>query len=284
MTDKARPIIGRAGRVHLDGVGMDLIEDCSRCVGLCCVALAFAPSADFAIDKPAGSACPNLGPDHACSIHEDLDARGFRGCAAYTCFGAGQHVHLRTFDGRDWRGDPDTARRMFAVFPVVRTLHELAWYVTEALDAGTPPRLDRSLRSALARIEQLAAGSADELLGLDLAESRARVNELLLSASAHLRARPRPGPDLRGADLVGARLRRTDLRRASLRGCLLMGADLQDADLRGADLTGADLRDADLSGADLRGALFLTAAQVRAARGSLATRLPAALARPSRWG
>ncbi|MGB8020527.1 MAG: pentapeptide repeat-containing protein [Candidatus Nanopelagicales bacterium] len=262
---------------------MDLIDDCSRCVGLCCVALAFARSADFAIDKPAGSACPNLGQDHACSIHEDLDTRGFRGCAAYTCFGAGQRVHVLTFAGRGWRGDPDTARQMFAVFPVVRTLHELAWYVTEALDAGMPPSLDRSLRAALAQVERLAGGSPDQLLGLDLAQSRGRVNELLLSASAHLRDRPRPGPDLRGADLVGARMRGADLRRASLRGCLLMGADLREADLRGADLTGADLRDADLSGADLTGALFLTPAQVRAARGSRATKLPAALVRPSRW-
>lgn len=263
---------------------MELIDDCARCVGLCCVALAFARSADFAIDKPAGSPCPNLGPDHGCGIHDDLDTRGFRGCAAYTCFGAGPQVHLRTFAGRGWRGDPDTARQMFAVFPVVRSLHELAWYVAEALGVGAPPRLDHALRQGLAELEQLADGSPVELLGLDLPALRGRLNDLLLAVSSNLRARPRPGPDLRGADLVGARMRGADLRRASLRGCLLMGADLRDADLRRADLTGADLRDADLSGADLTGALFVTGWQIRAARGSWATKLPAALARPEHWG
>jgi hypothetical protein len=33
----------------------DLTADCSRCVGLCCVVPAFAASADFAIDQPAGT-------------------------------------------------------------------------------------------------------------------------------------------------------------------------------------------------------------------------------------
>ncbi|RQX15913.1 oxetanocin A resistance protein, partial [Micromonospora arida] len=37
-----------------------LRADCGRCFGLCCVVPAFAASADFAIDKPAGSPCPNL--------------------------------------------------------------------------------------------------------------------------------------------------------------------------------------------------------------------------------
>lgn len=267
-----------------EAVALDLSDDCSRCVGLCCVALAFARSADFGIDKPAGSPCPNLGRDHTCAIHDTLETRGFRGCSAYTCFGAGPRVHLSTFSGRGWRSDPGIARQMFAVFPVVRSLHELAWYLTQAVRASPPPRLDRALRQGLAELEQLAGTGPDELLGLDLPEVRGRLNELLLAASANLRARPRPGPDLRGADLVGARMRGDDLRRASLRGALLMGADLRDADLRRADLTGADLRDADLSGADLTGALFLTDSQIRVARGSQATRLPAGSARPAHWG
>ena len=39
---------------------VELRADCSRCVGLCCVAPAFARSADFAVDKPAGTPCTNL--------------------------------------------------------------------------------------------------------------------------------------------------------------------------------------------------------------------------------
>ncbi|MGW3479266.1 pentapeptide repeat-containing protein, partial [Streptomyces althioticus] len=55
------------------------------------------------------------------------------------------------------------------------------------------------------------------------------------------------------------------------------------ADLRDADLIGADLRGADLAGADLTGALFLTQAQLNAARGDAATTLPPSLERPAHW-
>lgn len=62
-----------------------------------------------------------------------------------------------------------------------------------------------------------------------------------------------------------------------------MAADLSGADLRLADLVGADLRDANLAGADLTEVLFLTQAQLNAARGDASTRLPAALKRPAHW-
>src|SRR4051794_16389300 len=102
-----------------------LKADCESCFGLCCVALPFAASADFAIDKDAGRPCPNLEADFRCGIHRDLRERGFPGCTVYDCFGAGQKVSQVTFAGQDWRRAPETATRMFAVFPVVRQLHEL---------------------------------------------------------------------------------------------------------------------------------------------------------------
>ena len=110
-----------------------LRADCQACFALCCVVPAFSASADFAIDKPAGQACPNLRQDFGCGIHARLREQGFRGCTVYDCFGAGQKVSQVTFGGRDWRQSPDIARRMFEVFPVIRDLHELLWYVTEAL-------------------------------------------------------------------------------------------------------------------------------------------------------
>ncbi|MFD9502720.1 pentapeptide repeat-containing protein [Streptomyces sp. NPDC060035] len=87
----------------------------------------------------------------------------------------------------------------------------------------------------------------------------------------------------RGADLIGARMRGADLRGADLRGAYLIAADLRGADLRLADLIGADFRDADLSGADLMGTLFLTQAQLNAAKGDAATKLPPPLTRPTHW-
>jgi len=261
-----------------------LRADCARCCGLCCVAPAFAASADFAIDKPAGQPCPHLRPDFRCGIHDQLRPRGFPGCATYDCFGAGQQVTHVTFGGNDWRRDPGTAERMFGVFAVMRQLHELLWYLAEALTLRQARPLRGELRRALDETERLTQGSADDLLGLDVAAHRDRAAALLLRASELARARPgRAGPDHRGASLIGAGLRGADLRGASLRGACLIGADLSGADLTAADVTGADLRGASLRGTDLAGAIFLTQAQLDAATGDPATRLPPRLTRPAHW-
>ena len=80
-----------------------LAADCSRCVGLCCVAPAFAASVDFAVDKPAGDPCPNLEADNRCGIHARLRESGFPGCVVFDCFGAGQRVTQELLPGTDWR-------------------------------------------------------------------------------------------------------------------------------------------------------------------------------------
>ena len=240
---------------------LELAADCSRCAGLCCVAPAFAKSSDFAIDKPAGKPCPNLGGDFRCGIHEHLEQRGFKGCTVFDCFGAGQHLTQDTFGGADFHQQP----RMLALLPVMRALHELLWYLSEALKLDEARRLHPKLRAAQERTEQLAGGTPDELAAIDLDSYRRKVNPLLSKASELARAGTGPRPDHRGANLIGRRLRGADLRGANLRGALLIGADLREADLRRADLTGADLRGADLRGADLTGALFVTQSQLRSA-------------------
>ncbi len=260
-----------------------LRADCARCFGLCCVVPSFAASADFAIDKPAGQPCPSLGHDFRCGIHDRLRQRGFPGCAVYDCFGAGQQVAQVTFGGRDWREAPGTARQMFAVFEVMRQLHELLWYLTEALAMAPARPVHAQLRAALDETGRLTGLGPDAVLALDAAAHRHAVNELLVRASELARAQAPRRPDRRGADLIGADLRGIDLRGASLRGAYLTGAGLGRADLRLADLTGADLRAADLRGADLRDSLFLTQAQLDAAKGDTHTRLPPSLSRPAHW-
>ncbi|MFD3569134.1 pentapeptide repeat-containing protein, partial [Streptomyces sp. NPDC058667] len=114
--------------------------DCANCFGLCCVALPFAKSADFAVDKPPGEPCRNLQEDFRCGIHTRLRPSGFQGCTVYDCFGAGQQVSQVTFGGVSWREAPETTSRMFDVFYVMRQLHELLRYLTEARGgAGGPP-------------------------------------------------------------------------------------------------------------------------------------------------
>ncbi|MDM4719075.1 pentapeptide repeat-containing protein [Micromonospora sp. WMMA1363] len=259
-----------------------LRADCSRCVGLCCVAPAFAASADFAVDKPAGRPCPNLRADFRCGIHAHLRDRGFPGCTVFDCFGAGQRVTQVTFSGRGWRDGPDVGQAMFDAFAVVRPLHELLWYLTEALALDPPPQLRAALAEALAETDLLAGGDTRTLRALDVDAHRGRVNPLLSRVGEHARG-GRPGIDRRGAVLIGADLRRVDLRRANLRGAVLIGADLRGADLTGADLTGADLRGADLRGTDLSAGLFVHQSQLDAAGGDRNTGLPPGRSRPAHW-
>lgn len=273
---------------NVQGPGTDraaLRADCANCFGLCCVALTLTRSADFAIDKDAGKPCRNLQEDFRCGIHTELRTQGFPGCTVYDCFGAGQKVSGETFHGQDWRSAPRTAQQMFQVFPVMRQLHELLWYLTEALSLEAARSLHHEIRRALDETERLTHLPADAFRELDVAGHRDVVAELL-------RRRRRAGTgygaakkkrDHRGADLIGARLRGADLRGADLRGAYLIAADLTGADLRLADLIGTDFRDADLSGADLTTSLFLTQSQLNAAGGDAATKLPPSLGRPTHW-
>ncbi|MFD3934529.1 pentapeptide repeat-containing protein [Streptomyces sp. NPDC058611] len=261
-----------------------LQADCANCFALCCVALPFAKSSDFAANKPAGTPCKNLGQDFRCGVHTRLRDSGYRGCTVFDCFGAGQQVSQVTFGGRDWRGHPGTARQMYEVFPVMRQLHELLSYVAEALALPAATPVHPGLRRALAATERWTRADADALTDLDVGALRQEINTLLLKASELVRAKvPGRTKNHRGADLMGARLSGSNLRGANLRGAYLIAADLSHADLRSADLIGADLRDADLRGADLRDALFLTQPQLNAARGNPSTRIPHPLTHPTHW-
>ncbi len=254
-------------------------------MGLCCVAPAFARSADFAVDKPAGTPCTNLQADFRCAIHADLRDRGFAGCTVFDCLGAGQRV-TAAFAGRDWR-TPGVAAPMFAAFGVARRVHELLWYLDEARKRAPDPALEA---------EWTRLVDAD-LAVSDVDAARERVGELLRVASERLRAQADPergipqgttavptrrgetppSPPRRGRLAVtGTETRRRengdspsrkgrlaggggDFSRADLVGVRWPDADLRRAGLRGALLLGADLRGAhlrlaDLLGADLRGA------------------------------
>ncbi|MEI5675145.1 MULTISPECIES: pentapeptide repeat-containing protein [unclassified Nocardioides] len=254
---------------------VDLASDCSRCFGLCCTALPFRRSADFAFDKLPDTPCRNLGESYGCGIHTTLRADGMTGCTVFECFGAGQHVAQVTYGGVSWREEPGTASEMFAVFARVRDLHELLVLLQEARGLGA------DVDDLHDRVAALAAGDPAMVLSADPFALRDEIGPLLDATSRAVRG---TGPDHRHADLSGADLRARDLRRGDLRGALLLGTDLRDLDLDRADLLGADLRGADIAGTDLSRALFLTQPQVNAARGSGTTRLSDRLKRPGHWG
>lgn len=259
-----------------------LRADCARCFAICCVAPAFARSSDFAIDKAAGVPCPHLAADDRCSIHDRLRPEGFAGCTAYDCFGAGQRLAQQTFGGRDWRAHRDVAAPMMAALPIMRGLHELLWYVDEALALLTSAPIADGLRSALAGVEESASAPAHSILNVVVDDHRAVVAPLLREASRLARA-GLAGPDLADDDLTGADLRDTDLRGACLRGTQLLGADLRGLDLLATDLLGADVRGADLRGARLARSLFVTRTQLGGALGDRRTTLRDDIDRPPHW-
>ncbi|WP_348272765.1 pentapeptide repeat-containing protein [Rathayibacter sp. VKM Ac-2760] len=170
-------------RVEL-GRREDLGADCAHCFGLCCVALAFSRSSDFPVDKPAGEPCGNLDAEDSCTIHRRLRPEGFVGCTVFDCFGAGQKVSTHTFGGVSWRSDAGVRGQMFAVFPLMRRLHELLWYLDVALAL---PGADAVLRDAVRiRFETVLAvtlGAAEEILAADVDAEFAAARPLLVAAS-----------------------------------------------------------------------------------------------------
>lgn len=282
------------GRTRIElGRREDLGADCANCFGLCCVALAFAKSADFPFDKPAGEPCENLDGADGCRIHPHLRDRGFKGCTVFDCFGAGQKVSRRTFEGRSWRDDPQTRVAMFSTFPIVRRLHELLWYLDEAITMVEKSRDAAPWVAAFDRVQRLSDGSADELAGLDVDAEYDAARGLLVEASEIARTSHGPrvwkppkrggrplGP---GSDLLGAKLAGADLTGVSLRGSIAIAADFSGARMQYCDVLGVDMRDAELRGADLAGAIYLTQMQVNSARGDARTTLPTGFDRPSHW-
>jgi uncharacterized protein YjbI with pentapeptide repeats len=268
-----------------DNIFNHLRADCENCFGLCCVALPYAKSADFAVDKDSGTPCHNLQSNYLCGIHNDLRNKGFRGCSAYECFGAGQKVSQSTYNGKDWRTNKDIAQEMFDVYPMMQQLHEMLWYLNEALTIDAAKPIYNELHYCLVEIEELTGKSPEFILSIDMNEHRAKVNKLLIRTSELVRAQvtKKDKDTRRGMDYLGAKLKGADLRGANLRGALLIAADLRNADLRWCDFIGADFRDTDISGANLTGSIFLTQAQVNAAIGNKNTKLPATLVKPAHW-
>lgn len=252
--------------------------DCSRCAGLCCVALERSVMGGFGVDDPAGVPCHNLRGDNLCRIHASLREDGWPACVVFDCFGAGQQTVQVTFGGTDWR-EPGVREPMFAVFGVMRQLMEVLRHLDEA------SQLDHDLHAEVdewrVRLETLLASPAVDVVACDPGTIRAEVGELLRRVSAQHRSTG--GQDLERAHLLGADLSGQDLGRATLRGALLIAADLSGCRLERADLLGTDLRDANLAGADLSSAIFVTQPQLEQALGDGSTRLPPHLRRPDHW-
>ncbi|WP_090440695.1 pentapeptide repeat-containing protein [Natronincola peptidivorans] len=270
----------------------NLKNDCQKCFGLCCVALYFSTSEGFPTDKEAGKPCINLHHNFSCTIHNSLIEKGLKGCVAYDCFGAGQKAAQVTYNGKDWQEAPDSARQMFEVFSIMRQLHEMLWYLTEAVLIKVNSAMQEDIACLIREIEGLTYLNADALIVLEIDSYREKANDLLKKVSKLVRIKfPRDQKNTINCkktiagrlNLIGEDLRKINLMGEDLAGALLIAADLRESDLRGTNLIGADLRDADIRGANLTESLFITQAQVNTAKGDPNTRLPAWIDYPKAW-
>jgi hypothetical protein len=121
-----------------------LKADCAACAALCCVIPPFDAVQGFGFDKPAETPCQHLCADHRCGIHADLVERGFSGCVAFDCFGAGQRLTalaVARFGSADWRARPEVARWLFEAYPRMREAQEWLARLSLAAAVTASPQL-----------------------------------------------------------------------------------------------------------------------------------------------
>ena len=177
-----------------------LKADCSRCAGLCCVVPAFFAVQGFGFDKPAHTACGHLTLDHRCAIHTELDSRGFPGCRAFDCYGAGQRVTQELLPGTNWRASDTAAAGVFAAYECLLVLHRLMALLVVA-EATLPPPLDARMRVKRAEVDALCRSEACRAGRVDTASVERETTSLVRAAyTAARRLKSTPDADTVSAD------------------------------------------------------------------------------------
>lgn len=170
---------------------ISLQSDCSQCAALCCVTFEFEVSDDFAIGKPAETACPNLDECGQCKVHDELEDLGFRGCSVYECHGAGQRVTQELFGGRSWQDDPSLTKSMSRCFRQVRRLHELLMLLKAASTLQLAAEDDMERLTLTKAVDVLVTQKPDER---EIEEIIVRVHGFLQSLQAYAAGRDRADP------------------------------------------------------------------------------------------
>ena len=130
------------------------------------MALAFDRGDHFDHDKAAGVGCHNLA-GFTCGIHGDLAERGYSGCIAFDCLGAGQRV-TELFE-RDWRSDPTQTGPIIEAFRMMREVQELR----QLLVAAATLPLSDAVDDARLDLLDLLANAAGDLTRLKEVDPRA---------------------------------------------------------------------------------------------------------------
>ena len=252
--------------------------NCGMCVGLCCVALYCAKTDGFPADKEGGRPCRHLMGDFRCDMHERLAEKNMKGCLSYDCFGAGQKVTRIYGADKNWRLNPEKAGEIFQVFLIMFQLHQIQWYLLEALSLNIGEQLKGEIEALINENENMTGKSPEDILKLDIGEYQLHVNQVLKQVNCKVATKTIGGKNFPGKNFRKARLDNMDFSMA-----LMIADDLEGCSLNGTSFLGADIRDDNIRNTDLSHSIFLTQMQINSAKGNIHTRLPENLTMPATW-
>ncbi|MEO8308658.1 MAG: hypothetical protein ABI616_11540 [Pseudomonadota bacterium] len=137
-----------------------LRPDCGNCCGLCCVVPPFDAEQGFGHDKLARQPCHHLQADFRCGIYGHLEEKGYPGCVAFDCFGAGQRVTQELFGGVNWSQSPEIATEIFDSYERLRPLHELMAMAQLAIGKTNDEAQLQALHKLISEIDALCTRDA----------------------------------------------------------------------------------------------------------------------------
>lgn len=255
--------------------------NCTQCSGLCCVALYCMKTDGFPENKIAGKPCKNLMMDFRCTIHSELSKNKLKGCLAYDCFGAGQMVTQIYTSNQNWLSNPRQANEIFKVFLIIFQLHQMLWYLIEALSITSDEHLLSEIKTLISENEQMTNQCPKEILNVDVEKYKLNVNRILKKVIECIAVYHTS--DDKNKNFLGKNFKKTNLDRRDFSMALMIASNMEECSLYRANFLGADLRDANIRNTDLSVRFFLTQMQVNSALGNSNTKLPLNLSRPSSW-
>jgi hypothetical protein len=124
------------------------------------VAPPFDADQGFGHDKAAHEPCLHLQEDFRCGIYGNLADKGYPGCVAFDCFGAGQRVTQEFYGGANWSQSPEIAAQMFDSYERLRPLHELMAMAQLTVGRTHDAVQRQALQDVVAGIEALCTKDA----------------------------------------------------------------------------------------------------------------------------
>ncbi len=170
-----------------DNIHHDLSADCQHCFGLCCVALPYAKSADFAFDKDGARLAATYNQTINVLYIKTSEKKGFEAVLLMNALAPARRYLKLLMRERIGKTTPKQQARCLT-FSYYAAMHEMLWYIHEALSIETAKPIHRELRACFDKIDKLTRLSKENLLTLQVNEYRAEVNEWLLKTSELVRA------------------------------------------------------------------------------------------------